>query len=281
LSQEADLKGLRHIALVSIEPFDDTQDEVSVLVIDTLSNESVGMLEGHVFSSQESYFSKLLAFTQSLFPVIDTHFTRGTIELTVDRLNLQLILDGQLIGEITNRVTHITAVPVGSHAISLSGDKIDPIQKEVRVSSSTPSRLTLNTSLRSRMSTKKLVLMSGIITSLAGVGLTTWAISRQSQQVETLCLAPAGSSGSVCGQGDPFLRFGSASSDLNPNSGVIPIAPLGYSLVLTGTSLIGGSLWAGDDNTWQTIVVSSGLILGAISYGLSVSLDGQSGFDAQ
>ena len=279
LRQLTGSESLTHVALVSIEAFDAQQDEVSILVLDIQRGKTFANLEAHQFGTTTSLAEGVSNFALKLAPQVATLFPTGTIELSIDRSSVQVMLDGALIGQTDGRNLRIEKVPAGEHLLSFSGEKINPSQLRVNVRANELHQNKIETVLREQTSLKNVVLIGGVVSSLLGASLVAWSSHLESKQPEILCLAASMAENSACGTGDRFLRFGSDASSINPNDGSVAIAPLGYSLALAGTSLVGGGIWANDEDDLQLWVVSSGIVLGLITYGLSISQEGKSGFD--
>lgn len=97
-----------------------------------------------------------------------------------------------------------------------------------------------------------------------GAGLTVYAFTRPNEPTVTacssgLCEAVPRDFVAFCGRGDCSGLGGS------------PIAPLGYSLILTGAIWILGELFTPEELTWVPLV--AGLVAGGATYGVSLAAD--------
>ena len=274
-----DAQGVTHVLLVSMESFDPRQDEVSILGIDLKTSAPFEKLESHVFATIELLESRMIEFSNEVIQVVDMAFPRGDIELTIDRAKLPLILDGQLIGHSNHHTVYIRDIFEGRHILSISAESIEPIRLEVIVSSDKIAKLNIKTVSRRGVTLKPVLFVSGIITSVLGLGLTSWALTQDEQASDILCLVAEGVDDSACGHGREFLSFGFGPTGGDPNPGILAIAPLGYSTALMGVTWLTASVLAPEDNYSQWIVASVGVLAGVLAYGLSVGLDGHTGFD--
>lgn len=97
-----------------------------------------------------------------------------------------------------------------------------------------------------------------------GTALTIYAVTRSNEPVVTTCSAM--NCAEVPRNFVPFCGRADCSG-----LGGSPIAPLGYSLILTGAIWIAGELLTSEELTWVPLV--AGLVAGGATYGVSLAAD--------
>jgi len=278
IKTEEGAKDLSAVFLISVEAISPKEDEVSIIGLRLKDGKVFARLEGASFSKEEVLQTKLENFSKQTIDAVNQLHPRGQIALQIDRADLAVHLNGLLIGHSKVGVLNVEGLLAGNYEIQLMGDAIEPLSKSITLAAGQSRELALQTKSRSQSPLKTILMVSGSSAIVAGIGMTTWAMHQSESTSDVLCLKPKGADTSACGMGQEFLRFPGANSGTDPNGGSVRIAPLGYSLALAGGTWLAGSLIAPDEEPAQWLIVAAGVVASAVSYGLSVGLEGHTGF---
>jgi hypothetical protein len=185
---------------------------------------------------------------------------------------LGVSIDGDTVGATQPGTTRILQMLPGTHRVELVHPDYAPFQQDVTVTAGAAARIDARPArlAGSAAGLHAVVFWGGIATAIAGAALVGVAVTNPSD-VTTACFEAED-----CQSNSAFLAFGhndqsELARDVNPGS--VLIAPLGYSLVGTGAAFSLGSLLT-DENEIPWLPVVVGLGIGALSYGLSVALNG-------
>lgn len=213
----------------------------------------------------------------------------GGIELRGAGAGFVVEVDGVTIGTTGADPTRLVLVPPGRRAVVLTHPEHAPVRAEVVVEAGRLVPLVVEPELLAGAThaLRDVTTWSGVGLAAAGAVTLAVALVRADGDVVTYCLGAG--DGAVVAGCDPSSQFQRAGYDpgatpgfsgaLNPPG--VRLAPLGYSLVLTGVIWSLGAVLLGDTREAPWIPLVAGVILGAATYGLSVALDGQSAFDAR
>lgn len=219
-------------------------------------------------------------FSEGLGPVLEknNHWDPyGTLELSSNSEGVAINLDGVSVGTTKKGVTRIEKVTAGMRRLTFEDPAYEPYSTEATVERNQVVRVDLDLRRKAGGATSFLrdaVFWGGGGLIVAGAGLTVWSAARRDGQVSTYCFdAPGGD----CRASSQFQTLGyspgaaSAGDDPNPNG--LLLAPLGYSIAITGAIFMLGTYLFGDEQDVPWIPLVAGVALGAASYGLSAALN--------
>lgn len=196
----------------------------------------------------------------------------GELTLVGPDPGLAIVIDGDTVGTTQGETTRILQVLPGSHRVGLTHPDYTPFQQDVTVTAGATTQVDARPArvAGSAAGLHQVVFWTGVAASVAGAALVGYAFTLPAN-VTTACFEGEG-----CSSNSAFVSFGydpqaSLARDVNP-SGVL-VAPLGYSLVLTGAAFSLGTLFIGESEIpWLPVVL--GLGAGVVAYGLSSALNG-------
>lgn len=197
----------------------------------------------------------------------------GSIVLKPVLEGMEITLDGVPVGTTRSGQTRLLGVNPGDRQLGLQHDGFEPFQTLVRVDRNQES--TVEVSLVARASgtnaaARQVLFWGGAALGAAGAALVTYAIVAHDSSVKGACFG--------CGGGSEWIGFGydpsvaNTAGDANPPS--LPVAPLGYSLVVTGALWSLGTAFFGDEGSFPWLPLLTGVAAGGLSLGLSAALGG-------
>lgn len=200
----------------------------------------------------------------------------GEVQIEVPVSGVGIEVDGVTVGTTRAGVTTLTNVREGEHTLALAHPEYAPWSSTFVARRRDVVRLTPQLDERASGASAALrqtLIWGGIGVAAAGVLVTGLAIAGQDDDVMTLCFDPSAS----CG-GKDFTTTGFApdaaptfDDDVNP-SGIL-VAPLGYSLVITGATWSLTTLLFGDEGDFPWWQLVAGVAAGGAAYGISAAVD--------
>lgn len=194
-----------------------------------------------------------------------------------------LDLDGATIGTTSGAATtRIVGLSAGTHRLELAHEAFEPIDVTLTIARGKTTRYDAEPTARagSLAGLRTGVLWGGAAVAVAGAAVLTWSLARADGDVVVYCLREGGAE---CDVSSRFQTAGYAPGtvpafDDRVNPSGLRVAPLGYALVGTGVVWSLGTLLLTDDGDVPWPEVVAGLAIGALAYGLSAALDGDSAF---
>lgn len=256
--------------------------EVSIRAEAVLAEPEWGEIDGEPAAA--AFLERL--FTEALRPHLEAagHWApHGRVELEGVRAGLGVALDGDTIGTTGAGRTTVRGVPAGRHTLRLFGPDITPYEAEVDVERR--GVVVLRPQLEGLASPgsqafRQSLLWGGAGLVVAGAVIAGVALGRADGDVTTFC--PTIGEGAGCA-GSRFITSGydpgaspTFDDEVNP-SGVL-LAPLGYSLALTGATWSLGTLLFGEDGDLPWWQLAAGLVVGGVAYGVSAAAQPSSPF---
>jgi hypothetical protein len=208
----------------------------------------------------------------------------GSIELSFDRGDATVMIDGQVVGVARQGTTRVTELFAGDRKVRVEKPGFEPYESvvQVREGAAVPLVVELREERASPLGHWG-GLAAGASMIIAGSALTIWGATGD-VNVESICLVTSGATdqnkAEVCGRGPLMLRFGyrpPGESNERASYGSGPlIAPLGYSLVLAGgLTVLGALLWEEEEGfPWRSLLIGAGA--GLLTYGVSELVVGSS-----
>jgi hypothetical protein len=201
----------------------------------------------------------------------------GTIELSVNKSGVGILLDGAPIGTTHAGLTRIERVTSGIRQMSFEDPERGDENTAVEVIRNQVARVEVDLKggvSGSAAGIRKGVFWTGLGLGVAGAVLTTVAIARSDSNVSTYCFD---SPGANCRSMSQFQSIGYSASEAekggDPNPSGMLLAPLGYSIALTGITFALGTYLFGDSDEIPWIQLVAGVALGAASYGISSTMN--------
>lgn len=199
----------------------------------------------------------------------------GQIEIDVPETGMAIDVDGVTVGATQAGLTTLTNVVAGEHTIKLTHPGYEPFTTKVVAKRRDIVRLKPQLSAvasGAAPALRQATLWGGLGVAAIGAAITVVAIAGQNDDVMTLCF-----DGEDCG-GSDFTTFGfdggaTPALDGSVNPPGILVAPLGYSLALTGATWSLTTLLFGEDGDYPWLQIAAGLVVGGAAYGLSAALD--------
>jgi hypothetical protein len=172
-------------------------------------------------------------------------------------------LDGRRVGVAPAARTELRGVKPGSRSVAVLGGEagarivLPPV--EVRTQAVATVRVPAGVSPHSEVSARDGLLFGGLGVAAAGGVITLVSALARGDRALEACFGACGSA--------PRRSFTTV--------GPLLAAPLGYSLIATGTAWSLGA-WLDDDDYPLWLPLAAGVVLGAATYGLSATLNGRS-----
>jgi hypothetical protein len=196
---------------------------------------------------------------------------------------LAVQIDGLTIGSARLPLTRIRGVTSGLRKLALEHPQYLPFTAIVRVKRGETVRIVPDLKLRpsDASALRSGVFWGGAGLTAAGGAIVLAALLRSHGDVQAYCFTQSALS---CPPSRQFQTLGyvpgaAPTFDNRSNPPGILLLPLGYSLVGTGLVWSLGTRWFGDDSEVPWVQLVAGVAAGALSYGLSASLNGPSPFD--
>ena len=175
--------------------------------------------------------------------------------------------------------TRIAGVRPGRRTVGVEHPGFLPAVVELDVARVEVSRARIEPSRRegAGIRLRPALFWSGVGAAAVGAGIVA-AAAVASDGAGVVCLTNDPER-SACGGGSTFYRLGEEGSAVprfapGARSGGVPLAPLGYSISAAGAGLALGALFLGDAEDPPWLALALGLSLGALSFTLSLALDG-------
>lgn len=175
-------------------------------------------------------------------------------------------VDGRLVGASSGSEVVVADLVPGPHRIELAHPSHHPATREVEVSAGGRTELELELERRGSDAPRAALFWSGLATAVAGGVVLGVAVARDGD-ARSFCFEGPGCSGGdgFTGGSDPEPGLGA------PDSSGLLLAPLGYSLMLTGaTWSVGSRLEPKGRVPW--ISTLAGLVAGGLAYGVSAAV---------
>lgn len=199
----------------------------------------------------------------------------GTVTVKTNVPGVAVELDGVAIGTAETDAVEISGVRPGQRELTLRRVGYETTKTTVVVSTGDRVEATVSLAVSSSGGGNPIpsvVMWSGVAVALAGVALTVYGVSRHDGGVTSHCF----DADAACVSTQSFESFGFDAQEVGSPEDVNPpglrVVPLGYSLALTGASWSLGSWLFEADADVPWISLAAGLVIGALSYGVSVAL---------
>lgn len=211
----------------------------------------------------ERYFGTLWEGRRWIFEPRSQWQPNGAVAVTTNVPGLEVRIDGAVVGTSASEGLEISGVRVGTHEVEVvdPNQRYEPFKSTVAVEErgTAQVQVTVAPATSASSSIRTITGWSGVGLAVAGAALVTVALT-------------ADSSVRQLNGGRRFLTFGELGSADGPfpaEPGGPLVAPLGYSLVLTGAIWSAGAWLIGDDwdAPWWQIAV--GIAAGLTSYTVS------------
>jgi hypothetical protein len=194
----------------------------------------------------------------------------GSIEVTADREDAVISLDGKPLGSIRG-TSRVEGVRPGARKLAFEHPEALP--QEVRVEVKRGETTSIAVELASNAGAhpvRTVTLWTGAGIAAVGLGIAIWAAAASSS-VDVYCQAEGDCSGT------DFRTFAQLTGDEGdhpgpPKSGVLAL-PLGYSLFGAGAGFSLGALFIGEEQELPWIAWIVGTAVGGLAYGLSALID--------
>jgi hypothetical protein len=189
-------------------------------------------------------------------------------------------IDGAVAGVAQAGINRVEGIKPGARMIAVEHPRFEPASVAVEIARGELARVSLPELARrgSELGLRRGLFWTGIGASAAGVALViAAAVSAGDTQVLCLTTDPEDSR---CSGHSSFWELGGSpaagGSRFSPErSGGVPLAPLGISLVAAGAGFTLGAAFLGEEQDPPWLALAIGLGAGALSFGLSIALDGE------
>ncbi len=204
----------------------------------------------------------------------------GAIQITSNIDGLSIQLDGRLVGSTRAGRTRLLGVTAGGRTIVLEHPDYDPFKQIVSVEVGGRHKIDATVQSRSASAGRLGVALAGVGVFAVGAVFVGVAVAQEQDAREVVCVRSSDLDPAVCGSGNEFTTLTGADGD-DPNGSGVMTAPLGYSLMGMGASWSLGSWLSPADIEIPWLALGAGVVVGALSYGLSAALNGESAYKVQ
>lgn len=201
----------------------------------------------------------------------------GSIELTANKAGVGIMLDGAAIGTTRRGLTRIERVTSGLRRLSFEDPSSEAkfIDVDVQRGQQASAEVDLSGGSSDTASAIRAgVFWTGVGLVAGGATLSAIAVARSSGEVSTYCFDTPGVD---CRASSQFQTIGYSRAEAerggDPNPSGVLLAPLGYSIAITGVSFALGTYLFGDSDEIPWIQLIAGVALGAASYGVSAAVN--------
>ncbi len=240
---------------------------------------------GRLFKAEVSSREQTLRFIDDLFiqqirrPLTSANHWKpyGELQINVPVAGMGIDLDGRTVGTTQAGISLLKGLLPGRHQIKLHKPGYASKNFEVKIQRQKTATIQPELEVIADGSPLpgQLMLYGGIATVVAGGVLTAIALGRQDGNLSTVCFKTESNS---CETNQSFQTLDYTSdrdisaNNLNPDG--LLLAPLGYSLMLSGAVWGTGALISEEnDSPWWYLL--GGIAAGGLAYGLSAALNGQ------
>lgn len=195
----------------------------------------------------------------------------GALEISGTPAGRTVRIDGDVVGVSSEGRTLVLDISAGPHVLTLEAADGSTRRHDVVVQAGTTERLTIERDVlpSARSGARTALIYGGVGLAAVGVVVTTLALAFGSDSVDRVCFE-----GGACSSRSAFAGTGEESLGglVEPSQTGPLLAPLGYSLVLSGGIFSLGThfLTEEDETPWLPLLI--GLAAGGLSYGLSAAL---------
>lgn len=203
----------------------------------------------------------------------------GSVAIRTNLEGLSIQLDGRLVGSTREGVTRLEGVTAGGRTVLLSHPEFDPFTRDIVVEAGSTQGIDATVQTRSMSGGRVGVLWSGVGIAAVGAVFVGLALEQDASSLKIVCVRSNKSASGSCGtEGrSEFTSLSGADGD-DPNGAGVLTAPLGYSLMASGAAFSLGSLLSPSDTEIPWLAIGAGLVVGALSYGISHALNGKSAY---
>jgi hypothetical protein len=193
----------------------------------------------------------------------------GSIDMTIDRSDALVSLDGKPLGRATGNA-RIESVRPGARKVELEHPEAQPFEAalEVRRGQVASIDVVLESNAGTHLA-RTLTLWSGVGIGAIGIGLSIWAAVASASARDHYCVGDECSGSDFSTIGD-LTRTGDRLG--RPEGGVLAL-PLGYSIAGAGAAFSLGALFIGEDEELPWIAWLVGVGVGGLAYGISAAVD--------
>lgn len=192
----------------------------------------------------------------------------GELQIEANVAEASITLDGRMIGKTVEGTARLTGVPSGAHRVEVSAEGYSTFSAALDMRAGETLRSTALLIDLVPPAGERALFYGGLGVAAAGIAVLIYSATVDRDAVACW----EGSAG--CGGAREFATFAASSKGDDPNPRGVMIAPLGYSMILSGAILTIGSLLAKGEDLPLWLTTGASIAFGALSYGLSAAFNG-------
>ncbi|MBK8013977.1 MAG: PEGA domain-containing protein [Deltaproteobacteria bacterium] len=200
----------------------------------------------------------------------------GQVVVQSSREGLEVIVDGTSVGTLAAGATEILGLRPGSHRLNVRSPSGDQFEQTIRVRRGATTALDVpildagaGEDPSERAFARPVVFWSGLVLAASGAAVLTASILRPDDTVTSCFECSASSTFITTNYDKEAYTHGDV---VNPPG--LMLAPLGLSMIISGSAWAVGTAAWGDDTDVPWIQLGTGLAAGILTYGVAAALNG-------